>query len=197
MTFPKASGRVAALLVLVGLAIGCAGGPAPREAADLTNVRLSPTWSQWLVGPVARLATPEEVQEYLALTSDRDAAEFAEGFWARRDPDPARPGNAVRSLFEERAGIADRRYAEAGYLGRRTDRGATFVLYGAPDEIQHEASRRPEGPPVEVWVYEKDREEPSLLPEPAPRWIRFVKEGDLTVRYRGPGAPGSPTRDRF
>lgn len=189
--------RSAAALALAGLLGACAGTAGPRDASDLTNVRLSPAWSQWLVGAIGEMATPEEIRTYLSLESDAASEELVESFWERRDPDPARPGNRMRALFEARAEVADRQYSEAGYLGRRTARGTIFVLHGPPNEVRFESPRRPGGPPVEVWVYGQDREDPSLVDRPPQRWYRFVQEGDLTVRYKGPGTPGSPPRNRF
>ena len=184
-------------LLTAALVLGaCAGGAGPRDAVDLTNVFLSPSWSQWMVGPIGALATSEEVAAFQALTSDEAAAAFAEQFWARRDPDPERPGNPVRELFETRAEQADRRFSEAGYLGRRTARGTVFVLQGDPAEIRYESPQRPGQEPIEVWVY-SDATAQGLDGQPPQRWYRFVKEGELTVRYRGPGPPGSPSRERF
>ena len=56
-----------ALLALFVVACGDAG--ATRSMADLTNPFLGPDWSSWLVGPIVRLATPEETQTFLALFS--------------------------------------------------------------------------------------------------------------------------------
>lgn len=188
--------RIALAGVVALLAGACAGGSGPRSAADVSNVRLSPAWAQWMVGPIAAMATQAEVQEFQALEDDAAAAAFAEAFWESHDPDPSRPGNPARELFESRAERADRQFAEAGYVGRRTARGTIFVLYGEPDAIEHEAPRTVKGEPIEVWEYDGDREV-GLDGRRPQRWYRFVKQGERTVRYRGPGAPGSPTRERF
>ena len=44
--------------------------PGPEE---LTNFLLSPDRSQWLIGAISKMATPEEIEAYLALTSDEEA----------------------------------------------------------------------------------------------------------------------------
>jgi GWxTD domain-containing protein len=187
------------LLAAASLALACAAtGPAPpRTAADLTNPRLSPDWSQWLVGPIAWLATNDEVTAFLALADDAAAAAFADGFWARRDADPARPGNPARELFDRRAQDADRRFTEAGYRGRRTDRGILFVLHGEPAGIEFELSPEPGGAPLEVWSYAGDAPIGLDGRRPLLRY-RFRKSGDLTVLYhlrevervRGVAPPG-------
>jgi GWxTD domain-containing protein len=181
---PPRAALVALPLVLLLAAAGCGPGArvAPRTAADVTNPSLSPEWSQWLVGPVSRFITDEEVAAFLALRDDAAAVAFVEAFWERRDPDPARPGNPGRELFEERAQIADRRFSEAGYLGRRTDRGVAFVLHGEPESIEFEISPQEGGPPIEVWNYAREHPVGLNGRQPAGAY-RFFKPGDLTVIY--------------
>jgi GWxTD domain-containing protein len=180
-------GTLTAALLAPLLVWGCGSGgaTAPVRPADLNNTYLSPALSQWLIGAISRLATPEEVQAYLALRDDAAANAFIEQFWARRDPYPQRGGNPVRDIFDERAHDADRRFSEAGYLGRRTDRGRTYVLYGEPKTIDFEINPRQGEPPVERWSYAADT--PTGLDGRHPALVyRFVKKGDLTVLYTVP-----------
>lgn len=173
-----------ALGLLAGLAslAACGGGvTASRGVADLANPLLGPEFTSWLVGPISRLATPEEIQAYLALTDDSQAREFIERFWEKRDATPGREGNPLRTAFEERAASADRMFSEAGYLGRRTDRGTIFVLYGRPSQQDYEVAPSPEEPPIELWVY--DEKAPAGLDGRRPGSYRFTKRGDLTVLY--------------
>lgn len=181
-TAPLLAALLASLLLS---AAGCGGGIAPtrsRSAADLTNPRLSPERSQWLVGAMAWLLSDEEIAAYLALADDAAAKAFEEAFWQRHDPDPARPGNPVRELFEERAREADKRFSEAGYLGRRTDRGTLLVLQGEPDSIEFELNPLPDQPPLEVWKYERAERTGIDGRRPLPLY-RFIKVGDLTTLY--------------
>lgn len=175
--------RLSALPLLLVLAAACGGGGiAPRSIADLTNPALGPEYSGWLIGAVSRIATPEESQAYLALREDAAAQAFIESFWERRDPAPAKPGNPLRETFEERSAAADRLYSEAGFLGRRTDRGTVYVLYGRPTKIDFEVSPTPGDSPIEVWTY--DSSAPSGLDARRPAGLyRFIKRGDLTVTY--------------
>ncbi len=194
----KAWNRAAVVLLLAALA-----GPLDaekRSGLDLLNLSLSPELASWLVGPISRLADEKEIDGYLKLTSETDALAFIEAFWQRRDPDPDRPGNPFREMVAARAVEADRRFAEGGVAGRRTDRGTTFVLYGEPKTIKFEPSPLYGEPPLEHWSYPAnspvglDSEKPEKL-------YRFVKRGDLTVFYvagrpgrfsdRPPGARGS------
>jgi GWxTD domain-containing protein len=178
------------LLALSLLLAACAGGtaPPPRAAVDLINTQLSPGLSQWLVGAISRLASREEVEAYLALRDDAAAGAFIESFWAKRDPDPARSGNPYRQLFEQREAEADRRFSEAGYLGRRTDRGLLFVLMGEPKEIDHEINPREGEPPLERWDYDPQATLGLHGRRPQPSY-RFVKRGDLTVIFQQPVTP--------
>jgi len=180
--------RRLALALAAASALAAAPGAAAggRDAVDLLNLSLAPELASWLVGPHARLATKEEQREFLALADDAAARDFIERFWAKRDPDPERPGNPVRELAEQRAVEADRRFSEAGVAGRRTDRGTIFVLYGEPKESEHEPGDFKGEPPVEVWRY--GRAAPAGLDGKSPDVrYRFVTVEGLTVFYR-PGA---------
>lgn len=192
--------RLTALPLLLLLATACAsGGGSTRSLTDLANPSLGPEFSVWLAGAASRIATPEEIRQYLALRDDAAARSFVETFWERRDPAPDKPGNPLRETFEQRSAAADRSYGEAGVLGRRTDRGAVFVLYGPPTKTDFEVPPTPEDSPVEVWIY--DASAPSGLDarRPAGRY-RFIKRGDFTVTYlptqQRRAVPGIPPQNR-
>lgn len=184
-------------------ALGCAGaGPGSASSmADLTNPFLGPDYSSWLIGPVARIASPAEVKTYLGLHDDREAAAFIDQFWEKRKgvkvtspggagggaaaPLPAFPvhgRNPVLALFEERAAVADKKYSEGGVLGRRTDRGTILILYGPPKRGGFEVAPRPDNPAIEVWEYTADASA-GLDGKQPDRFYRFSKRGDLTVFY--------------
>jgi GWxTD domain-containing protein len=179
----------AALLALACLAgAACAGGGGPIGSvgsagamADLTNPFLGPDYSAWLIGPVVRIARPDEIKAFLALHDDGEAAAFVQQFWERRNPKPGQ-ANPLLARFEERSEVADKKYGEAGLLGRRTDRGTIFILYGPPGKGGFEVARRPTDPPIEVWQYGAGA--PTGLdgrhPDP---FYRFTKRGELTVLY--------------
>jgi GWxTD domain-containing protein len=164
------------------LACGGSAPPRTRSAADLTNPFLGPEQSSWLIGPIGRIATPEEREAFLALTDGAQAAQFIEQFWARRDPNPDRPGNPLREAFDERSIEADRLFTEAGYRGRRTDRGAIFVVYGPPSKTDFEISPSRDESAIEAWTYNPTT--PAGLDGRKPASVyRFIKRGDLTVTY--------------
>ena len=167
--------------------------PPASTAAEVSNPLLSPTYSQWLVGPIGKMASREEIAEYLGLSSDEAAAAFIESFWERRDPYPLREDNPLRETFDARAAEADRLYSEAGYLGRRTARGTVYVLYGAPAEVDYEVSPHPDDPPITLWEYPADAP-PGLDGRQPDRWVRFIKRGDLTELYRPLRTPATERR---
>lgn len=190
MTFSGA--RSLSLILAAALLAGCAGAPTP-DRTDLTNPFLGPEYSGWLIGPIARLATPEEIRAFQAIATDEQAQAFVEAFWAKRTGAADQFGNTVRQVFDKRAAEADRAFTESGYSGRRTDRGAIFILYGPPKKVDYEVSPTPGENPVEVWMY--DETSPPGLDGKKPGLYRFIKRGDLTVTY-SPGRPDPRLRHR-
>jgi len=181
----------AALVALVALVALClAAAPAeakrkkkPTAVEDLFNPLLGPDYSHWLVGPVARMATHEEIEEYLNLILDEEAEAFIAEFWQRRNEGTDFFAETPEEIFEKRAVEADKRFSEAAYPGRRTDRGTIHVLFGEPEKIEYEASDRKIGAPtVEVWRYPEDAE-PGLTGEPPERAYRFLEVEGQTVFY--------------
>ncbi len=160
---------------------------------DFTNFLLSPDHSQWLVGAISRMATQEEVDAYLALTTDDAADSFIEEFWARRGPDSVWPKKGKHQLFEERSAEADRLFAEGTHRGRHTDRGTTHVLYGPPGETRYELSAQVRRQNVEIWVYPPSAEDGLDDKRPKKVYL-FIKQGDLTVEYRGAIRKRGPTQ---
>ena len=127
-----------------------------RGPEDLTNFLLSPDLAQWLVGPIEYLATEREIEAYLELASDDEARAFIEAFWERRGPHRRFPPAGIRYPFEERVERADVRYRDGAVPGRRTDRGAVYVLYGEPASTEFVQPQRPGAEPIEIWYYPKD-----------------------------------------
>ncbi len=145
------------LAILVVAGAGAPSGAAQKlhSAEELFQPFLEGELSQWLIGPIGRLATEPEIDAYLRLKTAEEAKQFIDAFWAARDPDPAKDGNAVLELYENRAVEADKKFSEAAVVGRRTDRGTIHVLYGAPESVDYEEFRDVSGPDVERWRYPK------------------------------------------
>ncbi|MEM1246212.1 MAG: GWxTD domain-containing protein [Acidobacteriota bacterium] len=173
--------------LLAGLLLGLALVPAfPASAQkfkqydrlDVTNLLLSPEYSQWLVGPIAYIASEAERSEYLGLADDAAAQEFVDSFWQKRPE--------VKKLFDRRAEQADKRFTEGTFVGSRTDRGTIFILYGDPESSEYEEHRNIEDPDVERWVYLKSAEK-GLDGKKPRRQYRFAKEGDVTEFFVNTG----------
>ncbi len=179
-------GTARAVLAVV-LAIGLLAAPATArkkervEKEDLINVLLSPGLAQWLVGPIATIASEEEVEDYLSLSDDEEAEVFIMSFWQRRvDPGNPWPGRQVKDLFDRRAERADRLFTEGASLGRRTDRGAIYILFGEPAEtgfVQDEGRKAT----VEIWAY--DPETRIGLHGAPPRARYYFSKQDGVTRF--------------
>lgn len=120
--------RFALVVFGLGLAValgGCAS--APRRSQDLVV---------WAEGPVKWLMLAEERRQIDNVRSPMEAGVFIDIFWARRDPDPALPGNAFLRRFRRRVYEADQLYAEAGAAGSLSDRGGALILFGSPSRIR-------------------------------------------------------------
>lgn len=173
--------------LLAGSPAGAAERGKRRSADELINVFLAPGNAQWLVGPIARLAGDDEIDAYLAITDDEVAERFIAEFWSRRKPVAGAPGLTARQQFEHLAKEADRRYSEATFSGRRTDRGTIFILYGPPDEVDYKPARRARYGEVEIWLYERARV--GLDGRAPKRAYHFIQRDDLTRFAEGPEMP--------
>ena len=118
----RASWRLTAAMPLIcWLVLGC--GSAPARPAGGVGLDEGPT--RWLM-------LPEEQRKFRRLHTTREAVDFIEAFWRRRDPDPNTPGNEFSKTFYERVEASDRLYSEGGTRGSLTDRGRALILLGPP-----------------------------------------------------------------
>lgn len=170
---------VAALLALAGPS----SAKKPSSPDDLFNPFLGVEYSYWLVGPIAMIASEEEIRTYLALQDDAGAKAFVESFWQKRNAGTEPFKKTPRQLFEQRSAEADRRFSERTYPGRRTDRGAIFVVYGEPEKIVFESPQTTSGYTQEVWYYPKKPENGLDLEKPK-RLYKFVEIEGRTVFFR-------------
>jgi GWxTD domain-containing protein len=93
---------------------------------------LSGTFRDWAKGPVQYIMTPAETAVWNQLTSDDQAQQFIDLFWARRDPTPATPQNEFREEFEARVKYADEHFLRGKTRGSMTDLGKIFIVFGPP-----------------------------------------------------------------
>src|SRR6185436_3234902 len=110
-----------ALVAALALAACAGGGKQALTRAELTNPALGLDYSPWLIGPIAAMATPEEVGTYLSLRSDAEAQEFIDRFWLKRQPSANSSTNEALETYRRRCAAADRQFSEGGFAGQRTD----------------------------------------------------------------------------
>lgn len=177
--------ETALVLSLVAVSPVLAGKGKWQDPEELTNFLLSPQYSQWLVGPVGRMADEGERKAYLDLQDDKEAAAFITTFWDKRGGEAVFPTKGQKLIFEERKEEANRILDEPTSAGYRTDRGTLFVLYGEPQEIRFEAAPRGRGEYLEIWMYDKNAE-PGLDGRKPETSYYFVKKDGHTTYYKGP-----------
>lgn len=186
----RAAEALIAALVSLFLLVPCVQAAREPSIGELTNFALSPDLSQWLVGPVSRIATQSEIRQYLGVDDDAAAREFIEDFWMRRQSsEVAWPDEQPRAVFERRAEEADRLFTEGVHLGRRTARGEIHVLYGPPEQKEFESDPNSRVGPMEVWEYGKGSKQ-GLDGKRPKRVYRFVKSGEVTVLLGSADRPG-------
>lgn len=183
-TFVRGTLGFLALAWVLLSAVGCRQGLSPQLAA---SARV------WFEGPAQWLMLPEEERAARGLSDNREALDFIERFWRRRDPTPADPENPVRTAFFERAIAADRLYGEGNRRGSLTDRGRVLILFGSPPTLRYRQEAVPALAPdrerrmtelvtrwmtEETWVFEPQDLPPGFsdfLPEDErDREISFV-----------------------
>jgi GWxTD domain-containing protein len=155
----RAAGGWAVLVLLSWLALNCRSATSKQPSAGAGGLTDGPT--RWLM-------LPDELRQAQRLRTTREAVDFIEAFWRRRDPDPDKPGNEFAKTFYERVEAADRLYAEGGTRGSLTDRGRALVLLGPPPVLRYSQRRAPSWEPgtpgtrpairarnvvLEIWVY--------------------------------------------
>ena len=172
-----------------------AWGKKSLDPEELFNPLLGVDYSHWLVGPIVRIASEQEVESYLLLTSDEEAQAFIEKFWAARNEGTDLFKKTPQKIYAERVEEADKRFTERAYPGHRTDRGTIWILYGEPEEITFESPQKVGQPTLEVWKYSK-KSEPGLDGERPKKLYRFYREGELTVFYTGRTRPDARDRVR-
>ncbi len=105
-----------------------------KENAKSLKQELSKTYKKWLDEDVVYIITDEERKAFKQLSNDEERDQFIEAFWQRRDPTPDTEENEFKDEHYRRIEYANEHFA-AGIPGWRTDRGRTYIKFGAPDEI--------------------------------------------------------------
>ena len=110
----------------------------PKEAKKREKKlsrELASQGGDWLRNIVPDIITEQERRAFLELGTEEEREQFKEIFWRDRNPDPDSPINPVREEHYRRLAYADEHFA-SGILGRKTDRGHIYIIWGPPDEIE-------------------------------------------------------------
>ncbi len=185
---------IAAVVLMATIASAAVAAKKPSDPDDLFNPLLGIDYSHWLVGPIAKIASAEEIAEYLQLTGDEEAERFIAAFWERRNAGTEFFQKTPQQIYESRLLEADKRFTEGAFPGHRTDRGTIFVVFGEPDSSEFKTPERVNEPTLEIWRYPKDAAE-GLGKEKPKRLYRFFREGERTIFYTGQKRTARP-RDR-
>jgi GWxTD domain-containing protein len=92
---------------------------------------LSAELEDWGSGPVQWIMTSDEKKAWRKISSDADAINFMDLFWARRDPTPGTAINEFRDEFTNRVAFSDQTFIEKHKRGAMTDRGRVYIVLGA------------------------------------------------------------------
>jgi GWxTD domain-containing protein len=93
-------------------------------------------------GPEQWLMTSEEQRAWRNVKTEEQARDFADLFWARRDPTPGTPNNEFRSEFDSRVAYADKNFKEGKKRGALTERGRVLVVLGFPSNLTSESEKK-------------------------------------------------------
>jgi GWxTD domain-containing protein len=96
-------------------------------------------WLRWDESPAGFLMTKDEIKDWRKVTTEAEARDFVELFWAKRNPDPAQPFNPFKAQFESRVRYADENFSYEGRRGALTDRGRVLVVMGPPHMAENRA----------------------------------------------------------
>jgi len=156
----------AVLSILCWLALACQSTGRISTAAGLAD------------GPTRWLMLPDELRQVQRMRTNREAVDWLETFWRRRDPDPDQPGNETAKTFYQRVEAADRLYSDGGMRGSLTDRGRALILLGPPPILRYSQKSAPAWEPpslpggraaiqtrdviIESWVYALEDLPPEL-----------------------------------
>ncbi len=125
--------------------------PAPKYYAGFTPVQVdsvAKAMDVWF--------SNQQRQLFKTLNND-GKIEFLNRFWASLDADPSigdpdTEENEPKVVFEQRIAYADQVFSSSQRLGRDTDRGQIYILYGEPTERFDRPYEATVGP-YEIWNY--------------------------------------------
>lgn len=98
---------------------------------------LPPKFKEWGAGPAQWIMTSDEKRAWRKVTTESDAVNFIDLFWARRDPSSGTAVNEFRNEFESRVAFSDETFIEKRRRGAMTDRGRVYIVLGAATNMDN------------------------------------------------------------
>ncbi len=117
------------IVTSVILALAVVPGAMAQDEPELVETENVLAWDE---SPAGYLMTKDEQKEWKQLSTEAEARDFIELFWARRNPDPTSAFNPFKADFENKVRYADEQYTWEKKRGALTDRGRVLILMGAP-----------------------------------------------------------------
>jgi GWxTD domain-containing protein len=121
-------------------------------SAGTAKEELAPQYRRWLDWEVEVIMTPAERDVFSSLPSDRARDRFIEDFWRARDPTAGTDRNEYREEHARRLEAAQKLFGSRTRPAGRSDRGRTYILLGAPEQVDRLADSR-NFYPLEIWSY--------------------------------------------
>lgn len=137
-----------------------APGPADAQAPAGERLKYYTDLSEAQVDSVVKVMDVwfTNQQKQLLTTLNREGkVQFLNRFWNSLDADesvgdPSTPENEPKAEFEQRVAYADQFFTSSQRLGRDTDRGMIYILFGDPTERLSRPYEATLGP-YEIWNY--------------------------------------------
>lgn len=119
------------------------------------NVPVAKTNLDIAVEQLALVANKETVEK-MRQADEAERKIVYDKFWDERDPSPLTNRNELKEEFFKRVDFSNRNFTEisSGRSGWQTDRGKIYVVYGAPDNVDHRDSEM-NLPATEIWYYNR------------------------------------------
>lgn len=133
-------------------------------------------------------------RQLLTTLNTQGKVQFLNRFWDSLDADPSvgdpeTPENEAKEIFEQRVAYADQFFTSSQRLGRDTDRGRIYILFGDPTERIDRPVEATLGP-YQIWNYSSQGETFAFGD--------FRRDGDYRLIYstdeRFPGDPQIQTQ---
>lgn len=131
--------------------------PPPAAAASApagVYAGLSEAQVDSVIGVLDLYFTPSQRQLLTTLNAG-GKVQFLNRWWDSMDPDPATPVNEAKEIIEQRVAFADQNFTSSQRLGRDTDRGMIYMLFGSPTERIDRPVEATLGPYV-IWNYSNE-----------------------------------------